>query len=688
MSSENEAERPDHGPAISLVIAAVFLALPLYVLTLLWWYGSDQEWRYRGSGRGSQGTGVGGPPIEIIRTSDGLEFGNAPTPTKARSKEEFVQHLVCFARIDGSYAPLSLYLRAKSFERFTANGVETKLRDETGGAPPEFGFPAEAGGGGGLSAPSGACRMTLTFLKNLEPVLPHAPLLTRLAGPQEFVACRDGAIRFPATIAAGDEYEMEFVPQRLFKAPMKIAEVPADSPYLQVDPLDSRKLHGIASEAIRAAVGTASGQRVLAIASHLEKTCVYSRQPSPVPPRTPLLEHFLTGNRNGHCQQISAAMVLLCRLNGIPARVAGGMVAGRDPASGLYQFSDASFHAWAEILTESGWAICEVSAARTQIDENAKPGGPLPNQDDLATAVEKAREANQRQGGGTLEETGELAMSEGERAGRARGGATRIADKKWPGRKTGAGSRKPEQLGTISGDKEKLRRAQEEEKKREAERKRRAQSSWWRMFSRVLMLLTLVFLVWKFNLLERFATAMIRGISRLWKFLFEKPARDDAAQRQQALQEASDLAERLQKADLPTLEGTDVVRLFNRFADVIGALFELSRPAAVETNALGVVSAGATSVFSWASRLESETVAEYFARIGEPLALDADRQGFLARTFAAALYGRKQIPPGEAQRFRDELRRLLQEARERLEQRGPQINRECPRSFDPRDDRP
>jgi hypothetical protein len=356
----------------------------------------------------------------------------------------------------------------------------------------------------------------------------------------------------------------------------------------------------------------------------------------------------------------------LCRMHGIPARVAGGLVAHRDPTSGLYQFSDASFHAWPEILTEEGWVICEISAAREQIEQNAKPGCPLPHAEDLAAAVRRAREENRRAGGDPAEEGSEQA---GAGSGEARGGnePTRLADQTWPGSRNRERVRKPEQMGEISGDREKQRRAREEEQRREMERKRAQNRSRWRQLLIGFALICLGVAAWKYNLLERFATAVLRGATRLWQLLFGARPRKEADQRRQALEGAEAFSERLGRVDASTLAGTDVVRLFNQFVEVMGFLFELSRPPVIETSHLGVATAGATHPFSWAARQETETVAEYFARLGVRLRIDDESRAFLARTFSISLYGGKRIPDKDAQRFRHELRRLLQEARERFE---------------------
>jgi transglutaminase-like putative cysteine protease len=75
------------------------------------------------------------------------------------------------------------------------------------------------------------------------------------------------------------------------------------------------------------------------------------------PPPSPLpLVTFLLGNHLGYCQQFSAAMALLLRMDGVPARVGSGFLPGTRSPRGDYEVTGLDAHAWVEVLFEGiGW---------------------------------------------------------------------------------------------------------------------------------------------------------------------------------------------------------------------------------------------------------------------------------------------------------------------------------------------
>ena len=93
----------------------------------------------------------------------------------------------------------------------------------------------------------------------------------------------------------------------------------------------------------------------LSIASRLETTYGYTRQ-LPGDSADPLAR-FLFETRQGHCEYFAAALAVLLRANGVPARVAAGFYGG-PPAEGqdyaLVRLGDA--HAWTEAYFPGrGW---------------------------------------------------------------------------------------------------------------------------------------------------------------------------------------------------------------------------------------------------------------------------------------------------------------------------------------------
>lgn len=97
--------------------------------------------------------------------------------------------------------------------------------------------------------------------------------------------------------------------------------------------------------------------RVRALEQHLRSGYRY-RLDSAVPPDgRDAVDHFLFDAREGFCEQFAAAMAVMARALGIPARVAAGYVPGRyNPFTGYYSVRGTDAHAWVEVFHPGfGW---------------------------------------------------------------------------------------------------------------------------------------------------------------------------------------------------------------------------------------------------------------------------------------------------------------------------------------------
>ncbi|WP_067967367.1 transglutaminase family protein [Nocardiopsis trehalosi] len=82
----------------------------------------------------------------------------------------------------------------------------------------------------------------------------------------------------------------------------------------------------------------------------------YDLRPPGVPPGADPLPYFLFDSRVGYCEQFAAAMTLMARQVGIPARVAVGYTAGTPAGDGRWRVSSSDAHAWPELYFEGqGW---------------------------------------------------------------------------------------------------------------------------------------------------------------------------------------------------------------------------------------------------------------------------------------------------------------------------------------------
>jgi hypothetical protein len=123
----------------------------------------------------------------------------------------------------------------------------------------------------------------------------------------------------------------------------------------------------------------------LAVNDYLREGFKYTEKP----PRTPLgeepLQFFLLESKAGYCQHFSAAMALLLRMGGIPARVATGFSpGGYSKRKQAWIVRDTDAHSWVEAWFEGyGWVTLDPTPsdtpARSQIASLSAPTNPGEN---------------------------------------------------------------------------------------------------------------------------------------------------------------------------------------------------------------------------------------------------------------------------------------------------------------------
>ncbi|MEV4258643.1 DUF3488 and transglutaminase-like domain-containing protein, partial [Spirillospora sp. NPDC049652] len=76
------------------------------------------------------------------------------------------------------------------------------------------------------------------------------------------------------------------------------------------------------------------------------------------------LVDFLTADKRGYCEQFAAAMAVMARELGIPARVSVGYTAGREVSAGQWEVRGRDAHAWPELYFDgAGWVRFEPTPA-------------------------------------------------------------------------------------------------------------------------------------------------------------------------------------------------------------------------------------------------------------------------------------------------------------------------------------
>jgi hypothetical protein len=98
--------------------------------------------------------------------------------------------------------------------------------------------------------------------------------------------------------------------------------------------------------------------KAAAIQSYLEQNCFYTDQEPVTPPLGDSVVYFVLTTKRGACDVFSAAMTMMLRISGVPARVATGFVSGPadvdEPDKNDIRSKDA--HAWVEVYFPGyGW---------------------------------------------------------------------------------------------------------------------------------------------------------------------------------------------------------------------------------------------------------------------------------------------------------------------------------------------
>ncbi|MEI6503952.1 MAG: transglutaminase-like domain-containing protein, partial [Armatimonadota bacterium] len=87
--------------------------------------------------------------------------------------------------------------------------------------------------------------------------------------------------------------------------------------------------------------------KVAALQKYIERTCLYSLNARAVPARADAVDYFLNHSQRGACDLFSSSLTVLCRIAGLPARVATGYASGKyDAVGGYFDVRGTDAHAW------------------------------------------------------------------------------------------------------------------------------------------------------------------------------------------------------------------------------------------------------------------------------------------------------------------------------------------------------
>jgi hypothetical protein len=132
------------------------------------------------------------------------------------------------------------------------------------------------------------------------------------------------------------------------------SEAPPSSEDLDVPPRIAPTLRELAGEMAGAARGETA--RAAAIEGYLQANYGYSLR-TYAPVREDPVIWFLQRGRQGHCEFFAAAMTLLLRAQGTPARLQVGFLGGTAEPDGGFVVRDSHAHAWVVGWVDGGWRV-------------------------------------------------------------------------------------------------------------------------------------------------------------------------------------------------------------------------------------------------------------------------------------------------------------------------------------------
>jgi hypothetical protein len=328
------------------------------------------------------GTGPGGTPAyspgtssdSVVGQKDALDFAPLPDKKPLDTSEDFLRDcrfIVSFK--GGGLARRHVYIRTRTFEHFTRTGMDTQL-----GATADVGTDNFAFAPTPPLAPGDPNLYEISFLKNYEPLLPHLSRFRKTSYSGQYALCADGAIRLATVIPAGTQILSGFEAPPSWRDIRDFAKKPRQSPFLDFDEYNSPELRAL--EGTITPPSSSPRDILETLQRYFQEHFTYSRNQGVSPGGDLPLRTFLLRTKCGYCQHIAGAMVLILRMKGIPARVGSGYYSDTaDEKRQTFYFNSTTGHAWAEVLTDSGWVIFDIAIPSEQQAEKEPKPLPIPD---------------------------------------------------------------------------------------------------------------------------------------------------------------------------------------------------------------------------------------------------------------------------------------------------------------------
>lgn len=305
----------------------------------------------------------GPQPARSLAPALGVMPGGLPRAHLLGGRPELGQEVALRVQVRGPLPGSPPYWRGQTFALYTGRGWEDD-------GPAATSRDLAAGASWTADPLPAARRSLLVSVRVLaasraviyapgEPVSVDRPYRASLRGA-ELVALQDRA--------NGSRYAvLSAVPEpdaNLLRAAGERYAEPIRALYLQIPDNLPAELVTYARQLTASAPPTPF-DRALAIESALRELPYSLDVPLP-PAERELVSWFLFDLRRGYCDYFATAMVVLARLNGIPARLAVGYATGdREARTGEYVISERQAHAWPELYFPGyGWIPFEPTPAQ------------------------------------------------------------------------------------------------------------------------------------------------------------------------------------------------------------------------------------------------------------------------------------------------------------------------------------
>lgn len=126
----------------------------------------------------------------------------------------------------------------------------------------------------------------------------------------------------------------------------------------------------------------------LALRDWVSRRCTYSLAPPPIPADADHVRYFLNDGRRGYCDMFASSLAVLCRADGIPARLATGFAPGDPDGASGFNLRSEDKHAWTEVyFPRTGWVALDATAGAATDGTVPRPAGA--RRADLLTALRR-----------------------------------------------------------------------------------------------------------------------------------------------------------------------------------------------------------------------------------------------------------------------------------------------------------